>query len=353
MKVLFRQPFPNLKINSSRMLRNQSHKPVMLEQAIKYLNPKNGHNFLDMTFGAGGHTERILQENNSAVVYCLDRDPTAYSIAQKFSLQYPNRVVSLKGKFSDLPTLLKKFDCKMNSFDGILFDFGASSMQFDTASRGFAISKNGPLDMRMDPEENILTAADILAKADQTDLYKIFKIYGEEKHSKKIANAIIESRYLFRPLKTTYDLCELVKNVCDNEKRFDMLHRLAHPATKIFQALRIFVNNELNEINHGIILANHYLKIGGIMVTIAFHSLEDTIVKRHIQGNVNENVANVLPLKYKTSPIHMNSSNDFLNVINDNCWHQVNKHVVTPTIDEVEENPRSRSARLRAAIKIK
>lgn len=148
-----------------------------------------------MTFGAGGHTERILQENDTTVVYCLDRDPTACAMAKQLSERYPNRVVPLKGKFSDLPVLLKNLGCKMNSFDGILFDFGASSMQFDTASRGFSISKNGPLDMRMDPEEQTVTAADVLAKADQSDLYKIFKVYGEEKQSKKIANAVIEARY--------------------------------------------------------------------------------------------------------------------------------------------------------------
>lgn len=147
-----------------------------------------------MTFGAGGHTEKILLENDQTVVYCLDRDPTAHAIAKQLSECYPNRLIPLKGKFSDLPTLLKGLGCKLSSFDGILFDFGASSMQFDTASRGFSISKNGPLDMRMDTEEQTITAADVLAKADQSDLYKIFKIYGEEKHSKKIANAVIEAR---------------------------------------------------------------------------------------------------------------------------------------------------------------
>lgn len=152
-------------------------------------------------------------------------------------------------------------------------------------------------------------------------------------------------------MKTTHDLCELVKNVCENETRSDMIQRPAHPATKVFQALRIFVNNELNEINHGIVLANRYLKMGGIMVTIAFHSLEDTIVKRHLQGNVNENTANALPLKY-INPMQTYDK-EFIDTINDSCWYQIHKHVITPTIEEVESNPRSRSARLRAAIKIK
>lgn len=177
-----------------RRLSQRPHTPVLLEEAIRHLSPQKGHRILDMTFGAGGHTERILQENDTVIVYCLDRDPTAYAIAQQLSERYPDRVVPLKGKFSDLPTLLKNVGRKMNSFDGILFDFGASSMQFDTASRGFSINKNGPLDMRMNPEEQTVTAADVLAKADQSDLYKIFKIYGEEKQSKKIANAVVEAR---------------------------------------------------------------------------------------------------------------------------------------------------------------
>lgn len=179
---------------SVRRLSIRPHKPVLLEEAISYLSLQKANCIIDMTFGAGGHTERILQENDKIVVYCLDRDPTACSLAKQLSERYPNRVVPLKGKFSDLPLLLQSEGCKINSFDGILFDFGVSSMQFDTASRGFSISKNGPLDMRMDPEEQTLTAADVLATADQSDLYKIFKIYGEEKQAKKIANAVIEAR---------------------------------------------------------------------------------------------------------------------------------------------------------------
>jgi len=165
-----------------------------LDETISYLSPQNGHRIIDMTFGAGGHTERILRENDSTIVYCLDRDPIACTMARQLSERYPNRVVPLKGKFSDLPRLLANLRVKANSFDGILFDFGASSMQFDTASRGFSISKDGPLDMRMDPEEQTITAADVLAKADQSDLYKIFKVYGEEKQAKKIANAVFEAR---------------------------------------------------------------------------------------------------------------------------------------------------------------
>lgn len=192
--TLLRRLLTKSKIKSVRQLSKQPHKPVLLEEAISYLSPQKANRIIDMTFGAGGHTERILQENDTVVVYCLDRDPTACNLAKQLSKRYPNRVVPLKGKFSDLPLLLQSVGCRTNSFDGILFDFGASSMQFDTASRGFSISKNGPLDMRMDPEEQTVTAADVLAAANQSDLYKIFKVYGEEKQSKKIANAVIEAR---------------------------------------------------------------------------------------------------------------------------------------------------------------
>lgn len=191
---MLKQFSTKLKIKLVRQLSNRPHKPVLLEEAINYLSPQKDHRILDMTFGAGGHTERILQENDATVVYCLDRDPTANAMAKQLSEHYPSRIVPLCGKFSDLPFLLKQSGCKMNSFDSILFDFGASSMQYDTASRGFSVSKNGPLDMRMDPEKQTITAADVLAKANQSDLYKIFKVYGEEKYSKKIANAIIEAR---------------------------------------------------------------------------------------------------------------------------------------------------------------
>lgn len=166
----------------------------------------------------------------------------------------------------------------------------------------------------------------------------------------KLTISIFIFRYLFKQLKTTRDLCELVENVCDNETRVDMIQRPAHPATKIFQALRIFVNNELNEINHGVVLANRYLKMGGVMVTVAFHSLEDTIVKRHIQGNINENMANTLPLKY-INPMQAYDQ-EMMDTINNTCWHQMHKHVITPSVEEVKSNPRSRSARLRAAVRI-
>lgn len=177
------------------------------------------------------------------------------------------------------------------------------------------------------------------------------QIYGEEKQAKKIARAIIEARYTFKRLKTTQELADLIDSVLSEETRTDKLNRSTHNATKAFQALRIFVNNELNEINYGLLIAQKYLKIGGCLVTITFHSLEDTIVKRHIMGNLIENAANPIPLKYCSHFSYHDK--DFISGTMESCWQMMHKHVLVPKEEEVEENPRSRSAKLRFAVKVK
>ncbi|KAJ8940755.1 hypothetical protein NQ314_010617 [Rhamnusium bicolor] len=162
--------------------------------------------------------------------------------------------------------------------------------------------------------------------------------------------AIVEARYLFKKLTTTEELADLVDSVCTENYRLDKLQRKTHVATKTFQALRIFVNNELNEINYGLILSHYYLKIGGRIVTITFHSLEDTIVKRHLSGNLIEYAANPLPLKYSS---HANVDTNLVKEVMDSKWKPLHKHVLVPKYEEVENNPRSRSAKLRAAVKVK
>lgn len=329
------------------------HTPVMVDEVVRYLEPAQNSTLIDMTFGAGGHTKKLVNISKYIKVFCLDRDPVAYAFAKELAEEYPNQIFPLLGRFSELPTLLEKQGIKQNSVDGILFDFGCSSMQFDVAERGFSVSKDGPLDMRMDGErfpENP-TAADVLAKADEQDLFKIFKVYGEEKQAKKVARAIVEARYTLKPLRTTRELADFVAGVCRQDYRKDKLQRSAHVATKIFQALRIFVNDEINEINYGMIVAHRYLKVGGRIVTLSFHSLEDTVVKRHIGGHVIDSVANHIPLKYCDHSVCKNVE-EMQEVMSSN-WKAINKHVITPTLDEVSANPRSRSAKLRAAVKIK
>lgn len=331
---------------------NELHIPVMAEEAIDFLKPEPGKIFIDMTFGAGGHTKRILDCSPNTIVIALDRDEEAHELAVNMKDEYPNRLIPLLGKFSELPDLLKSHGYGFESIDGILFDFGCSSMQFDQADRGFALSKNGPLDMRMDKNRipGQPTAADVLAKIDEGDLARILKIYGEEKCAKKIARAIVDTRYSLRKIETTKELADLVNSCFNDDFRLDKLQRHAHNATKTFQALRIFVNNELNEINYGMQLAERLLKRHGRLVTLTFHSLEDLIVKRHLMGNLIGSAANPIPLRYCSHGLVQEL--DVINDIKEIKWQQLHKHVLTPTTEEVETNPRSRSAKFRAAIKV-
>lgn len=333
--------------------KTEPHVPVMADETIEYLKLKGKQVIIDMTFGAGGHTKKILDTSQDVTVIALDRDPVAHNYAMEMSKQYPQRLIPLLGRFSELPTLLTQNNIRQNAVDGILFDFGCSSMQFNEAERGFSISKNGPLDMRMDknrlPDQP--TAADVLAKIDENDLARILKYYGDEKLAKKIARAVIDARYAVKKLETTKELADLVYACTGGEVRVDKLDRPSHVATKTFQALRIFVNNELNEINYGMVLAERYLRIGGRLITITFHSLEDTIVKRHIMGNIVDDVANPVSLRY-TSHMLWHDKSQVQNLMDTN-WQQLHKHVLTPRFEEIENNPRSRSAKFRAAVKLR
>lgn len=332
-----------------------AHIPVLASKALEFLLPTDNKIYIDMTFGAGGHTKQLLDSLPSLKIFALDRDPVAYEKANQMQESYPDRLIPLLGKFSDLPILLKQQNISFNSIDGILFDFGCSSMQFDEAERGFSLSKNGPLDMRMDKGANStqITAAELLSKIDEHDLVKILRVYGEEKAAKKIARGIVEARQALHKIETTHQLANLIASCLSDSthERKDKLNRPAHVATKTFQALRIFINNELNEINYGMILAQKFLKKEGRLVTITFHSLEDTIVKRHIHGNVIEGRANPVPLKYSSHDLIHNM--DLIEGITDCHWKQLHKHVIVPDDEEVSKNSRSRSAKLRAAIKIK
>ncbi|XP_050460908.1 probable methyltransferase-like protein 15 homolog [Cataglyphis hispanica] len=325
--------------------------PTMAHEVLTYMELSPGRTYVDMTFGAGGHTTKFLEHLSDIKIFALDRDPVAYKYAQQLSQKYPGKVIPLLGKFSELPQLLKQYNIERNSIDGFLFDFGCSSMQIEDANRGFSLLKNGPLDMRMNGCLKQLTAADVLDRATEEDLAHIIKVYGQEKRAKKIARAIIEARYMFRKLETTQELVQLVQSVLDDEIKIDSFDRYPHSAVKTFQALRIFVNNELNEINYGILLANIYLKLSGRLITISFNSLEDTIVKRHLSGNITDNVANTVALKYAHYGKAFNA--DEFEVLTQTPWKMMHKNVLTPTNEEIEINPRSRPAKLRAIMKVK
>lgn len=332
-------------------LKKPLHIPVMSREVIQFLDPQEQQIYIDMTFGAGGHSKQILNCQQNIKLYGLDRDPTAYREALKIA-EVNSNFVPLLGRFSELPRILIKHGVKEGSVDGILFDLGCSSMQFDNPHRGFALSSNGPLDMRMDGERfpDQPTAADAINNLDFPSLVKIFKVYGDEKHAKKIAQVIIDARFMMKKIQTTQELADIVNTVLP-EHRTDSLGRKAHSATKVFQALRIFVNNELNELNYGMKVAYQYLKPGGRVVVLSFHSLEDRIVKRHlIDIDINEPVSSTISQKCKNAALWYSKQN--MNDLMTKHWWCINKKVVIPTEEEVEFNPRSRSAKLRAAIKI-
>ncbi|XP_013783463.1 probable methyltransferase-like protein 15 homolog [Limulus polyphemus] len=331
----------------------QRHKPVMTKEVLAMLEPKSRETFIDMTFGAGGHTREILLAAENLKVFGLDRDPTACYLASEMSKTFPNSLVPLLGKFSELPKLLQQEGVKEESIDGILLDAGCSSMQLDDPCRGFSLSKNCPLDLRMDGERypGEPTGADVINTLDARSLAKIFKTYGEEKQAKKIAQAIIDARFMLQKITTSSQLADLVASTLNHDFRLDKLKRKSHSATKVFQALRIFVNNELNELNYAMEVAFRYLRPGGRLVVLTFHSLEDRIIKRHMLGiDLDEPLSPSLTQKYKNAA-RLHSQNE-MNLIMTKRWLPINNKVIVPTEEEVLKNPRARSAKLRAAKKL-
>lgn len=327
----------------------------MAEEVLEFLAPQDGSVILDMTFGGGGHSRRLLAACPGVRLVCLDRDPLAHRLALTLQQEHPQQVLPLLGRFSDLPTLLTRLKIKRSFFDGVLMDLGVSSMQFGTAERGFMLSQDGPLDMRMDggrqPEQ--ITAADVLAHIDEGSLYKVLKFYGEEKNARLLSRALVESRYMFQRLDTTQGLANMVSSLLEGTTRTDKLGRHAHPATKTFQALRILVNNELNELDYAMRLAHYYLRPKGVLVAISFHSLEDTIVKRHLQGVDLDHTPATIGLglaKHRTAL--STYTKDEMERITTKAWKQLTKHVVLPSEEEVTSNPRARSAKLRSALRL-
>lgn len=250
---------------------------------------------IDMTYGDGHHTNLILENIENVKVICLDRDKASFEKAQRLS-ETNSRVVPIHGKFSELPKVLKSMNYKFNSIDAILLDVGISDTQV-SSSRGFTPNSNTALDMRMD--QYGISASQVLAGIEEISLARVLKVYGEEKFSKKLACSIIETRYTFRKLERTVDLNDLVSAVIGQDFRVDSrTGRTEHVAQKVYNGLRRFVNNELNELNYAMIIAEKYLKPNGLVVTQCHSIVEDRIVKRHLTGNVVENSANDLALKF-------------------------------------------------------
>ncbi|XP_050024910.1 12S rRNA N(4)-cytidine methyltransferase METTL15 isoform X1 [Dermacentor andersoni] len=326
------------------------HIPVMLQEVIQSLGIQQDQTFVDLTFGAGGHTKHILAAAKGVRVFALDRDPIAYRRAQEMAKQYPaGRLVPLLGRFSELGPLLERHGVSPGSLDGALVDCGCSSMQMDDPQRGFGLARQGPLDMRMDaarfPDEP--TAADVVNSLDYDSLVQVLKLYGEEKRAKKVAQAIVDSRFLMKSLRTTTELARIVEVALDDTVRsVDSLGRPSHPATKTFMALRILVNNELNELHWALGLLRRWLRQpGGRLAVLTFHSLEDRIVKRHFQGvDVSEPVD--IAQRYRNAAV-WHSAEEM--VSERQCYWQPLGPLQLPSRTELERNPRSRSAKLRVA----
>lgn len=350
-----------------------SHVPVMADQVVELLRPQNGKVFIDMTFGGGGHSRRLLDTNKSIKIIAVDRDPSAYERAQQLAaevaikssrLGIKQSVVPIHASFSQARKKIHLSGIPFETVHGLLFDLGASSMQYDNATRGFSLSAGGPLDMRMDTSsKSSITAEDVVNNLSQESLAHIIKTYGDERRARKVANAIVDARTLLGRIRTTSELAKIVASSVGAS--IDSLGRFAHPATKTFQALRIFVNNELNELNFGLDNLREFLVragsvdeaqlypncLCGVALVLTFHSLEDRIVKRHFSGiDVNQPAIKHLSQhdRIRTNVIPREG------VLEEEPkkWLPLFKHVEKPTDEEVAANPRSRSAKLRLAARL-
>ena len=305
------------------MIDESFHIPVLTEEVIDLLLVKKSGTFLDVTSGLGGHSAAILGELNGGSLIATDQDPEAIRfLKSKFKTE--ERISIHQARFSELHKLFSA-----NDFDGILADIGVSSYQLDTAERGFSFMKNGPLEMRMN--QNIgEDASSWLNNAPEQEISNIIWKYGEEKKAKRIAKAIVKARKSFK-IRTTKELAEIILE--ETPRRFN---DKKHPATKTFQAIRIFINNELEELDLLLDFASKHLKIGGRTCIISFHSLEDRMVKRFFRDHSRRDP------KLSKLP----------NLADDSSFKLVSK-AIKPSENEMNINPRSRSATLRVIERIK
>jgi 16S rRNA (cytosine1402-N4)-methyltransferase len=303
------------------------HKPVLLKEIINFLNIKPNGIYIDCTAGGGGHSQSILEKIDSGKLIAIDQDPEAiYNLKKKFSKK--NNLYIIQSNFINIKEKLAEIG--IYSIDGVLFDLGVSSYQLDNPERGFSYNKNCFLDMRM--SKNGISAHDIINNYSEENLAKILKKYGEEKFCRKISRNIIKARAK-NPIETTIELVEIIKNSVPAS-----IKRLKHPAKKTFQAIRIEVNKELENLEKGLNSVFPLLKSSGRLLVITFHSLEDRLVKKKIinwcQGCTCPNNFPICICKKNPEAI------------------LINKKTIKPSISELKTNPRSRSAKLRGIIKI-
>ena len=298
------------------------HVPVLLKEVIHFLRPGPGGLFFDATLGGGGHSEALLQAGASVVA--MDQDPVAIAHARTRLRAHAERFRVLRGKFRHFEEVLGEIGVKQ--FDGILADIGVSSKQLDDVSKGFSFMHDGPLDLRMDPD-GPQTAADLVNTLSEEDLVRIFFEYGEEPKARRIARGIVQAR-AGKSIRTTLELAQIIEKASPRTGK-------RHPATLVFQALRIAVNDELGALQDFLKVAPKWLKAGGRLALISFHSLEDRIVKRSFQHYATANLDRPEWPAPRPNP-------DF-------CLHLLTRKPVEATPEETQQNPRARSARLRVA----
>ncbi|MCE5974618.1 16S rRNA (cytosine(1402)-N(4))-methyltransferase RsmH [Sinirhodobacter sp. WL0062] len=303
---------------------DRPHIPVLLRPLLKAVAPVSGL-WLDGTFGAGGYTRGLLEAGAERVIG-VDRDPSVFDMAESWRGQYGERLILVEGTFSALDEYAEEIS-EGQGLDGVVLDLGVSSMQLDQAERGFSFMQDGPLDMRMSAEG--ATAADLVNTASEEELADILYHYGEERASRRIARAIGEARKV-KPFETTRELVAVIERCLPRPKPGQ-----SHPATRSFQAIRIAVNDEFGQLIEGLEAAERALKPGGLLAVVTFHSLEDRVVKRFFLARSGRAAqgSRYAPIQAAESP----------------AFELVTRKSVGPDDEELADNPRARSAKLRVA----
>lgn len=303
-----------------------AHIPVLLDEVMTAIRPQAGGLYVDGTLGGGGYARAVLGVEGARLVG-IDRDPAALPVAAQLRKAWPDTFAFQQGPFSTMEQILELSGA--DGVDGVMLDLGVSSMQIDEAGRGFSFQKGGPLDMRMASDGP--SAADAVNLLDADDLAAIFRVYGEERHARRAARAIVETRSE-TPFTTTLQLAELLARVIGGKPG------RIHPATRVFQGLRIYVNDELGELVRALGAAERILKPAGVLAVVSFHSLEDRIVKTFLRaraGMMGQGSRHAPEIQAGPPP----------------SFSLLSRKAIEPSEAEIAANPRARSSRLRAGVR--
>jgi 16S rRNA (cytosine1402-N4)-methyltransferase len=315
--------------------RGAPHRPVLLRETMHFLAPERGGLFVDCTVGLGGHSEAILESAIGTRVIGIDRDRAALNSARQRLAHFGERFRAVHADFREIDRVLRELEEREPA--GVLADLGVSSLQFDSPTRGFSFRFDAPLDMRMNPESDDETAADLLLRLPEEEIAAVIFEYGEERNSRRIAKWIVESREQGKPITTTKELADLVARAAGKRKRW-----LIHPATRTFQALRIAVNRELENLRPFVATAIDLLQPDGRFVVISFHSLEDRIMKQELRRHAG----------YCQCDSRSQVQAGLCTCGARRAVEILTKRPAVPDAIEIDANPRSRSAKLRACRKL-